>query len=835
MALETKKQLNGNRMGQKIDPRNLELLGLDDTVDISVDDYKTLLREKITEARLRNTGMSTEDIQRLTDEFKKIKNATGTFKAKGKKISADSLRKKAQQVKSFKKPSNINRAKFLPSSSSSNQKDNIPEGLDDLLNDIRSEQDKTNEVLNSVLAPSFAKIEENLRGILGNTKNINESKKDSARDADKEEQKEDRKDRESELESKKSKSGVKQLQTKLKPVGNFFDMLMNFLKNILLGGALLGLVKILSNPMGFFFNPIINIINNNIIKPLNGLLRDIFGFLQSPIQGVIDGLNSAGGFIIDRINDALKLFNFDPIQGMNPIPDFEIPQIDEIELIQPPKKESGSNQKPKVPKVQGMKGGGEVKKIKGMKGGGEISVLNYSPIVMNAYKGGGLLMSQMGMGNVGMPTLNFNGGGFLNSPKSSLNLSGNSGLGNNSFKKVSNFSFDSGGAISGSSGQTITGMGADTQLIAAQPGEIVMSKPAVNYWGKANLLAMNKQGGGTNKPRSGAISGFSGGGFVEGVKKRDNTVGPNHEKKIYLHWNAGADTNGSVTAKGFGYHSIFLKGGKRHSNAKYGSNYPYHTYGRNKSDAAGLAVAGNFQAQPGKTKSWGKYQVGPAAYKAMAKEAAGLAVAWGWKPSDVNKSRVLTHWELSTIDNYPGGPYEKWDLERLYPGDTRGSGPDKIRGMIRSFMGQLSSGTSQVADGTKPYFEAGGAYYSKETRGFVGNTEEEAIKNTSKSDLITGPGPIGASYSRQNNVAPSTTKNSNGAATLGSTTPSSSVPGPPRSAPLKTVFVGGGSNQKPGSKTNSSSAAQQKTVSSFSPIDNSNSELMIVKSIYNVT
>ena len=832
MALETKKQLNGNRMGQKIDPRNLELLGLDDTVDISVDDYKTLLREKITEARLRNTGMSTEDIQRLTDEFKKIKNATGTFKAKGKKISADSLRKKAQQVKSFKKPSNINRAKFLPSSSSNNQKDNIPEGLDDLLNDIRSEQDKTNEVLNSVLAPSFAKIEENLRGILGNTKNINESKKDSARDADKEEQKEDRKDRESELESKKSKSGVKQLQTKLKPVGNFFDMLMNFLKNILLGGALLGLVKILSNPMGFFFNPIINIINNNIIKPLNGLLRDIFGFLQSPIQGVIDGLNSAGGFIIDRINDALKLFNFDPIQGMDPIPDFEIPQIEEIKLIEPPKKESGSNQKPKVPKVQGMKGGGQVKKIKGMKGGGEISVLNYSPIVMNAYKGGGLLMSQMGMGNVGMPTLNFNGGGFLNSPKSSFNLSGNSGLGNNSFKTVSNFSFDSGGAISGSSGQTITGMGADTQLIAAQPGEIVMSKPAVNYWGKANLLAMNKQGGGTNKPRSGAISGFSGGGFVEGVKKRDNTTGPSQNKKIYLHWSAGADTNGSITADGFGYHSIFLKGGKRHSNAKYGSNYPYHTWRRNSPNAAGLAVAGNLYAMPSKTKSWGQYQVGPAAYKAMAKEAAGLAVAWGWKPSDVNSNRVMTHDEIGYKDGYGG---EKWDLNRLYPGDAPNTGAQKIRGMIKSFMGQLSSGTSQVADGTKPYFEAGGAYYSKETRGFVGNTEEEAIKNTSKSDVLTGPGPLGASYSRQNNVAPSSTKTSNGAATLGSTTPSSSVPGPPRSAPLKTVFVGGGSNQKPGSKTNSSSAAQQKTVSSFSPIDNSNSELMIVKSIYNVT
>ena len=86
MALETEQKVNDDQMGQEIDPKNLELLGIKDTVDITVDDYKTLLREKITEARLRDTGMSTEDIESLTDEFKKIKNETGTFKTKKKKI-----------------------------------------------------------------------------------------------------------------------------------------------------------------------------------------------------------------------------------------------------------------------------------------------------------------------------------------------------------------------------------------------------------------------------------------------------------------------------------------------------------------------------------------------------------------------------------------------------------------------------------------------------------------------------------------------------------------------------------------------------------------------------
>lgn len=74
-----------------------------------------------------------------------------------------------------------------------------------------------------------------------------------------------------------------------------------------------------------------------------------------------------------------------------------------------------------------------------------------------------------------------------------------------------------GGAITGSSGETITGMGPDTQLIAVQPGEIVMSKKAVQAYGANNLLAMNKSAGGTNIPTMGAIQGFSGGGVVQPV------------------------------------------------------------------------------------------------------------------------------------------------------------------------------------------------------------------------------------------------------------------------------------------------------------------------------
>ena len=74
-----------------------------------------------------------------------------------------------------------------------------------------------------------------------------------------------------------------------------------------------------------------------------------------------------------------------------------------------------------------------------------------------------------------------------------------------------------GGKITSGSGVKVKGAGKDTQLVAAQPGEIVMSKKAVDKIGADKLLAMNKEGGGDNKPRfinSGSIQKAEGGGTV---------------------------------------------------------------------------------------------------------------------------------------------------------------------------------------------------------------------------------------------------------------------------------------------------------------------------------
>ena len=66
---------------------------------------------------------------------------------------------------------------------------------------------------------------------------------------------------------------------------------------------------------------------------------------------------------------------------------------------------------------------------------------------------------------------------------------------------VNDIAFDGGGGISDDSGLRITGAGPDTQLIAAQPGEVMISKKAVDKYGANFFLGLNKRAGGTNIPR----------------------------------------------------------------------------------------------------------------------------------------------------------------------------------------------------------------------------------------------------------------------------------------------------------------------------------------------
>lgn len=125
-------------------------------------------------------------------------------------------------------------------------------------------------------------------------------------------------------------------------------------------------------------------------------------------------------------------------------------------------------------------------------------------------------------------------------------------------------SFKEGGAIDSDSGVRITGAGPDTQLIAAQPGEIVMSKQAVKDHGANFFLGLNKKSGASNVPRmvnniqlaanggliKKPIKSFQDGGMVGGFGKTLNFLG-----------GMGLPGTGSVMAPnytGMGYQNKFL-------------------------------------------------------------------------------------------------------------------------------------------------------------------------------------------------------------------------------------------------------------------------------------
>lgn len=124
--------------------------------------------------------------------------------------------------------------------------------------------------------------------------------------------------------------------------------------------------------------------------------------------------------------------------------------------------------------------------------------------------------------------------------------------------------FEGGGGITEDSGVRITGAGPDTQFIAAQPGEVMMSKKAVDKYGANFFLKLNKDAGGTNIPRmvnniqlaqgggliKKPIKSFQGGGMIGGFGKALNFLG-----------GMGLPGTGSVMAPrytGMGYQNKFL-------------------------------------------------------------------------------------------------------------------------------------------------------------------------------------------------------------------------------------------------------------------------------------
>ena len=157
------------------------------------------------------------------------------------------------------------------------------------------------------------------------------------------------------------------------------------------------------------------------------------------------------------------------------------------------------------------------------------------------------------------------------------------------------------------------------------------------------------------------------------------------DKKIYLHWTG---TGYNFKQKG-NYHAIFQGSGEKFQASPYDTPQN-HTRGRN-DNSVGLAAA-SMAGRP-----YVDYPPKKAQMNAMMKEAARIAMGWGWTPRDVNRNRVMTAGEAASnmdgnkmTDNYGpvvwGGTGERTDFFKTRRSAPDGSGGRELRNMMMNFM-----------------------------------------------------------------------------------------------------------------------------------------------------
>ena len=153
-------------------------------------------------------------------------------------------------------------------------------------------------------------------------------------------------------------------------------------------------------------------------------------------------------------------------------------------------------------------------------------------------------------------------------------------------------------------------------------------------------------------------------------------------QQIYLHW-AGTPYNAAPSV----YNSIAKGDGTLVRSHAYGAGGLAHTSGRN-SRGVGLSIAamGVKGGKWSEKRAWKEFPPTNAQLNAMTAEAARIAIAWGWKKSDISKSKILTHAEAALKDGYGPGSGDsqmRWDYHYMNPGGKPGSGGEILRNMIR--------------------------------------------------------------------------------------------------------------------------------------------------------
>jgi hypothetical protein len=475
-----------------------------------------------------------------------------------------------------------------------------------------------------------------LKGIsekVGNILNIIKTRADVAEDAAEETGQEAEKLKRSAKEGKKE-SGAKgigipsPIKKMIQPVTSLWDTIVQLLGAIIIGWGITKLLNWLGDPKNakaveqfkdFVVTFLPPILKGLLALAALGIATKLFLFTKSIVMGAAVMIGALKAFMGKMLLFALanpwlaagiglaaliggaailgaKKDAPEPEVGGQEQGDMGLGAVDDVQ-------NAGDN----AVAAQGLKGGGKVEKeseqAQAMKGGGKVgtdkipAMLSPGEFVMSqkavSMWGGGLLetMNKAG-GGTNLPKRANGityaaGGGLMGGGGSASSESGSTAvaprregfLGSLISKPTTTTRYEDGGTIDQTSGQRVTGAGPDTQLIAAQPGEFVMSKGAVQEYGVNTLEGMNKAGGGTNKPKKatvraatggalvptfsggGQVPTFSGGGQVEDKKEKKGGLMGGITKKIMKIMDAGAMKGAMIGTVMFGPIGGIIGGG----------------------------------------------------------------------------------------------------------------------------------------------------------------------------------------------------------------------------------------------------------------------------------
>lgn len=460
-------------VNEEIDERILKLLGLQDIFDVDYGTYLSLLKEKLVTISMGDKKIPREEQILLQDEFKRVKGKVGRFKIKSKKINAENIGTTGP-IRVSKQQYFLAGKVSVPdiSRESTNIGSSIKKDIEAIKTSIIS--------IASLLASQNKLIQKDAENQRKNLENLRRGK------------------REEDLEKRDNK--LKNLASKvLAPFQSILDKIINFIVWTLLGRLMVKFIDWISDKKNK--------------KKIDTLIRFIGDWWPALLGAFLLFATPLGGFVRSIIGTVTKLtfklskFAIPKLLNFvkaNPVAAALIggsiaAGVGAYASTQQVDKTRKENKKTDPSTVLPQ----ETAKTGKAPGATQLSQEQIQSRGFNMFRGGGLIPK---FGDYQKPT------------------------------PIRDIGFESGGTITDDTGIRIAGAGKDTQLIAAQPGEIVISKPAVDKYGANFFLGLNKSGGGTNVPKMvNNIQLAAGGGMVGGVNPSKEII-PESKKTSNLQY-----------------------------------------------------------------------------------------------------------------------------------------------------------------------------------------------------------------------------------------------------------------------------------------------------------